>query len=104
MAEAVFDEMADVIVSESVVSHLAFPAVLHEPKIPQKTELMGDRWLAAVNGGGEIADAEFLLRQRKEQLRPGGIRQNLEHAGEILESLFRANPAQHLADFSPSTW
>ena len=101
MTEPIFNEMADVIIDKGVVGHFALPAVLHEPEIPQEAELMGDRRLAASNDGSEIADAEFLLRQRKEQLSPGRVRQNLEHAGEILESFLGADATQHLADFLP---
>ena len=45
MPESIFDEMPDVIVNERVVRHLAVSPVLHEPEIPQKAQLMGDRSL-----------------------------------------------------------
>lgn len=74
VTKPIFDEVTDVIVGQGVVRHLSLPAVLHQPQVPEKTQLMGNGRPAPVNDGGEIADAEFFLRQSKKQLGSGGVR------------------------------
>lgn len=66
MPESIFDEMPDVIVNERVVRHLAISPVLHQPEIPQKAQLMGDRRSATVHDTDKIADAQFSLRECKQ--------------------------------------
>ncbi len=60
MAQAIHEDMADVIVGEAVVDDATGPAARHHAAVAQQSELMRERGLAAVQEQSEIADAELL--------------------------------------------
>ena len=95
MAQAVGEDVADVIVGETVVDDAPGLAPAHDPPVAKQPQLMADGRLAEADEQGEVADAELVGEgQRVEQARAGGIGKGGEGRGQCIGLLLLDDPPQ----------
>jgi hypothetical protein len=77
------DQIVDMLVIKDVVHHLSFLTVIYEPKIFEHSQLVGNCGFGHREEGSDIADAEFLTGERKNNAQPGWIAQDFERVAQV---------------------
>ena len=84
MLKALSKQLPDMDVIKRIVGNLPLLPILNEIKIPQDAKLMRNGRLGFAQQKSDVTDAQFVLREGIEDLRPGGVSKNLECLSQFL--------------------
>mgnify|MGYP000111891887 CR=1 FL=1 len=99
MAQAVGEDVADMLVGETVVDDAPGLAPAHDPPVAKQPQLVADGRLAEADEQGEVADAELVGEgQRVEQARARGIGKRGKGRGQGIGLLLLDDPPQQGGD------
>jgi len=76
------EQVAHVVVRETVDGSLAVTLPRHQAKVAQHAQLVGDRRLAHPGNLGEVAHTQRLARQRQQKAHARRVRQRTEDVGQ----------------------
>ncbi len=82
VVQAVEEEFRDVFVVEGVINLAPGLTRAHDAQLPQRPQLVGDRRLGHLECCRQVADALFLLSERRDESQAGRIAERFEELGQ----------------------
>lgn len=100
MAQAIGEDVADVVVGKAVVDHPSSLDAGHHVAVAKQSQLMAQRRLADAEQHGEVADAQLLAGETQSVHDSGarGIGQDAEGRGHTISPGVVEDPAQEGGD------